>query len=191
MDGGWIWLCYRVVRAVRGGAATTTPYPRKDLAVSSAETPEREAVEAAIRRHAHEPGPLLVVLHAVQDALGYIPPHTVPVVAEALNLSRAEVHGVVTFYHYFRTQKPGACVVQVCRAEACQARGGAMLESHVCATLGLEFHETSADGRTTLEPIFCMGNCATGPAVRINGRLHSHVTPERFDALLNTREQRP
>jgi len=156
--------------------------------VSSAETPELEAVKAAISRHAHEPGPLLVVLHAVQDALGYIPPHAIAVVAEALNLSRAEVHGVVTFYHYFRTHKPGERIVQICRAEACQARGGGALEQHVCASLGVEFHETTADGRTTLEPIFCMGNCATGPAVRINGRLHSHVTPERFDALLATSE---
>ena len=159
--------------------------------MSIAESQERDAVAAAIRRHAQEPGPLLVVLHAVQEQLGYVPPHAVPTVADALNLSRAEVHGVLTFYHYFRTHKPGQRIIQICRAEACQARGGLALERHACERLGVDFHETRADGTVTLEPIFCMGNCATGPAMRIDGRLYSHVTPERFDALVTIGEALP
>jgi formate dehydrogenase subunit gamma len=151
--------------------------------VSSVEAHERAAVESAIQRFGQEPGPLLVVLHAVQDALGFIPPAAIPEIASGLNLSRAEVHGVVTFYHYFRTTAHGRRVVQVCRAEACQARGGAALEAHAQKRLGVGFDETSPDGAVTLEAVFCLGNCATGPAVRIDGKLHSNVTPERFDAL--------
>ena len=150
----------------------------------SLEAHELAAVESALERFGQQPGPLLVVLHAVQDALGYIPTAGIPRIAEVLHLSRAEVHGVVTFYHYFRTHKPGRHVIQVCRAEACQARGGGALEAHAKARLGVDFHETTADGATTLEAVYCLGSCATGPAVRIDGRLHGAVTPERFDALV-------
>jgi formate dehydrogenase subunit gamma len=155
-----------------------------DSHVSSAEAHEQAAVESAIGRFGQEPGPLLVVLHAIQDALGYIPPAGIARIAAALSLSRAEVHGVVTFYHYFRLHPPGRHIVQVCRAEACQARGGAALEAHAKARLGVDFHQTTADGATTLEAVYCLGNCATGPAVRIDGRLHSAVTPARFDRLV-------
>ncbi|MBS0395038.1 MAG: formate dehydrogenase subunit gamma [Proteobacteria bacterium] len=157
--------------------------------MSSVEAHERAAVESAIQRFGHEPGPLLVVLHAVQDAVGYIPPAAIAEIADRLNLSRAEVHGVVTFYHYFRTSPHGRHVVQVCRAEACQARGGAALEAHAKRRLGVDFDETTADGETTLEAVYCLGNCATGPSARIDGRLYSNVTPERFDVL--TAPRRP
>lgn len=157
--------------------------------MSSVEAHERAAVESAIQRFGHEPGPLLVVLHAVQDTLGYIPPAAIPEIANGLNLSRAEVHGVVTFYHYFRSRPHGRQVVQVCRAEACQARGGAALEAHAQQRLGVGFDETTPDGAVTLEAVYCLGNCATGPSVRVDGRMHSNVTPERFDAL--TGRQRP
>jgi formate dehydrogenase subunit gamma len=153
------------------------------LPVSSVEAHERAAVESAIQHFGQEPGPLLVVLHAVQDALGYIPPSAIPDIATGLNLSRAEVHGVVTFYHYFRSSAHGRHVVQVCRAEACQARGGAALEAHAKQRLGVGFDETTQDGAVTLEAVYCLGNCATGPSVRIDGKLYSNVTPERFDAL--------
>ena len=156
--------------------------------MSSVQAHERAAVESALQRFGHEPGPLLVVLHAVQDALGYIPPAAIPGIATGLNLSRAEVHGVVTFYHYFRTAPRGRRVVQVCRAEACQARGGAALEAHAKKRLGVGFDETSADGAVTLEAVYCLGNCATGPSIRIDGRMHSNVTPERFDALTGRRD---
>jgi formate dehydrogenase subunit gamma len=155
--------------------------------VSSVEAHQLAAVESAIQRFGQEPGPLLVVLHAVQDALGYIPPASIPEIAAGLNLSRAEVHGVVTFYHYFRTAPHGRRVVQVCRAEACQARGGAALEAHAQKRLGVGFDATTADGGTTLEAVYCLGNCATGPSVRIDGRLYGNVTPDRFDALTGRR----
>ena len=152
------------------------------------EASELAAVAAAITRFGREPGPLLVVLHAVQDALGCIPPASIPVIADGLNLSRAEVHGVVTFYHYFRTRPRGRRVVQICRAEACQARGGEALEAHAKRRLGIDFHETTPDGAVTLEAVYCLGNCATGPAARIDGRLVSRVTPERFDELTGRRD---
>jgi formate dehydrogenase subunit gamma len=143
---------------------------------------------ATVRRIASDlkgrPGPLLEVLHAVQAELGYVPPAAVPLVAAELNLSRAEVHGVVSFYHYFRTTPPGAHTVSVCRAESCQAVGGEMLAAHARRRLGVEFHQTTADGRFSLEPVYCLGNCACSPAVMIDDRLHGRVTPERLDALL-------
>jgi formate dehydrogenase subunit gamma len=148
---------------------------------------ERAAVESALQRFGQEPGPLLVVLHAVQDHLGYIPTTSIPAIAERLNLSRAEVHGVLTFYHHFRTHPQGRRVVQICRAEACQARGGEALEAHAKKSLGVDYHGTTPDGGTTLEAIYCMGNCATGPSIRIDGKLHSHVTAARFDKLMATR----
>jgi formate dehydrogenase subunit gamma len=142
----------------------------------------------AVRRIAADlkgrPGPLLEVLHAIQAQLGYVPPAAVPVVATELNLSRAEVHGVVSFYHYFRSTPPGAHTVSVCRAESCQAVGGDALAAHARQRLGVDFHETTPDGRFSLEPVYCLGNCACSPAVMIDGRLHGRMTPERFDALL-------
>lgn len=130
------------------------------------------------------PGPLLEVLHAIQAALGYVPAGAVPVVAEGLNLSRAEVHGVVSFYHYFRHTRPGAHLVSLCQAESCQSMGADALATHARRRLGIDFHQTTADGRFSLEPIYCLGNCACSPAVMIDGRLHGRVTPERFDALI-------
>jgi len=146
------------------------------------------AESAVVRRIASDlkgrPGPLLEVLHAIQAALGYVPGAAVPIVAEVLNLSRAEVHGVVTFYHYFRRSPPGAHTVSLCQAEACQSMGAAALAAHARRRLGIDFHQTSADGRFSLEPIYCLGNCACSPAVMIDGRLYGRVTPERFDELV-------
>ena len=130
------------------------------------------------------PGPLIEVLHAIQAELGYVPPAAVPLVADGLNLSRAEVHGVISFYHYFRSTPPGAHTVSVCRAESCQAMGAETLAAHARQRLGVDFHETTPDGRFSLEPVYCLGNCACSPAVMIDGRLHGRVTPERLDALL-------
>lgn len=131
------------------------------------------------------PGPLIEVLHAIQAELGYVPPAAVPLVASELNLSRAEVHGVVSFYHYFRSTPPGAHTVSVCRAESCQAMGADALAAHARQRLGVDFHETTPDGRFSLEPVYCLGNCACSPAVMIDGRLHGRLTPERLDALLS------
>jgi len=142
------------------------------------------AVERAIAQNAHRAGALLPLLHAVQDALGCVPPAAIPAIADALNLSHAEVHGVISFYPDFRTAAPGRRIVRVCRAEACQAAGGAALERHASARLGIDFHQTGADGAFTLEPVYCLGNCACSPAVMVDGQVHGRVTPERFDALI-------
>lgn len=141
-----------------------------------------QVVEAAIARCRGMVGALLPALHAIQDELGYIPDAAIVQLADALNLSRAEVHGTISFYHDFRTTPPGRHVLRVCRAEACQAMGGDALAAHVQATLGCGFHETGR-GEVTLEEVFCLGNCACAPAVMIDGRLHGRVTAARFDEL--------
>ena len=151
---------------------------------------ESDAVRRIVADLKDRPGPLLEVLHGIQAALGYVPPAAVPLVAEELNLSRAEVHGVVTFYHYFRRTPPGAHIVSLCRAEACQSMGADSLAEHAKRRLGVEFHETTADGRFSLEPIYCLGNCACSPAVMVDGRLYGRVTPERFDALIAEQDRK-
>lgn len=142
------------------------------------------AVEAIAAKHATLPGALLPILHEVQRTLGYVPAAAVPLIAHALNLSRADVHGVVSFYHLFRSAPPGERVVYVCRAEACQSMGARDIESHLKRRLEIDFHETTADGRFSLEPIYCLGNCACAPAVMIGETVHGRVTPARLDALL-------
>ena len=151
---------------------------------------ESDAVRRIVADLKDRPGPLLEVLHGIQAALGYVPPAAVPLVAEGLNLSRAEVHGVVTFYHYFRRTPPGVHTVSLCRAEACQSMGADSLAEHAKQRLGVEFHETTADGRFSLEPIYCLGNCACSPAVMVDGRLYGRVTAERFDALIAEQDRK-
>jgi formate dehydrogenase subunit gamma len=145
---------------------------------------ERSAVLDACARLKGLPGALLPILHAVQEALTFIPKDAVPLVAHELNLSIAEVHGVVTFYHYFLQERPGRSLVHLCRAEACQALGSVALEAHVKASLGVDYHGTTSDGAITLEPVYCLGNCALGPSLMIDQQLHGRVTAERFDALV-------
>lgn len=130
------------------------------------------------------PGALLPILHAVQDKLGYIPPDSLPIMAKGLNLSRAEVHGVVSFYHYFRSQPAGNHTIQICRAESCQAMGARALESHAKNALKIDFQQTTADGDITLEPVYCLGNCACSPAIRIGDKVHGHVDTAKFDQLV-------
>jgi formate dehydrogenase subunit gamma len=148
-----------------------------------------ETLRAVIARHRDEPGPLIEVLHGVQAALGCIPHDAVPLIADALNLSRAEVHGVISFYHHFRSTPPGRHVVQICRAESCQAVQGRVLEEHARRRLGVDWHGTTADGAITLEPVYCLGNCACSPAVMIDGEPHGRVTPGRFDELVAALER--
>jgi len=131
------------------------------------------------------PGALLPILHAIQDQLGYIPPSTVPMIAEALGQSRAEIHGVISFYHQFRTTEPGQHTLEICRAEACQARGSRELEAHAKAALGVDYHQTTADRSVALEAVYCLGNCACGPSIRINDDIHARVTPDKFDQLVD------
>jgi formate dehydrogenase subunit gamma len=130
-------------------------------------------------------GALLPILHAVQDKLGYIPSSSVPILSRRLNLSRAEIHGVISFYHDFRTEPGGAHTVQICRAEACQAMGSRQLEAHAKLALGVGFGSTTEDGRVTLEPVYCLGNCACAPSIRIDDRVHARVDNQRFDQLMN------
>jgi formate dehydrogenase subunit gamma len=150
--------------------------------------PAMESQNTAIRdiaqSRAETPGALLPILHEIQDRLGYIPEAAVPIVADVLNLSRAEVHGVLTFYHLFRRAPPGRDTIYLCRAEACQAMGARALEEHVKRKLGIDYHETTIDGRYSLEPIYCLGNCACSPAVMIGEAVHGRVTPDALDALL-------
>ncbi|MGH8146591.1 MAG: formate dehydrogenase subunit gamma [Rhodanobacteraceae bacterium] len=150
----------------------------------------RKAVEAAVEHSGALPGPLLPVLHDIQHALGHIPKESVPLIAHRLNISRAEVHGVISFYHFFRTEKAGKRTIYLCRAEACQANGCASLEKHAKKRLGVDFHETTTDGRYTLEPVYCLGNCACGPAMMIDEEPHARVTPQRFDSLLGLKGAR-
>lgn len=154
------------------------PEPGSDLPAA-----EREAVLDAVRLHRDAEGPLLPILHAVQGRLGWVAPRLVPLIAHELNLSRAEVHGVISFYHYFRQHAPGKHVIYVCRAEACQSVGARELETHAKRALGIDFHGTSADGRYSLEAVYCLGNCACGPSMMIDRELHSYVTPDRFDDI--------
>ncbi|MEH0166223.1 formate dehydrogenase subunit gamma [Roseateles microcysteis] len=129
-------------------------------------------------------GALLPLLHAIQERLGHVPPAAVPLLAEHLNLSRAEVHGVISYYHFFRSTPPGRHVVQVCRAEACQSRGADALLAHAEQVLGCAAHQTRADGAVTLEPVYCLGLCASSPALQIDDQMHARVTPQRFDQLI-------
>jgi len=129
---------------------------------------------------------LLPVLHAIQDALGFVPPETVPQIALSFNLSRAEVHGVLTFYHHFRSTPPARHVVQLCRAESCQSMGADALLSHAERALGCSLHGHSANGNFALEPVYCLGQCATSPAMMIDGAVHARVSPARFDRIIST-----
>jgi formate dehydrogenase subunit gamma len=128
--------------------------------------------------------PLIPILHAVQEKIGFVPKDAVPLIAHELNLSIAEVHGVVSFYHYFRQEPGGRHIVHVCRAEACQAVGAGEVEAHAKRTLGVDYHGTSADGAIRLEPVYCLGNCALGPSIMIDHTLHGRVSVQRFDELM-------
>jgi formate dehydrogenase subunit gamma len=137
-----------------------------------------------IKAHIGRDGALLPILHDLQATFGCVPEAAVPIVADALNLSRADVHGVTTFYHDFRREPAGRHVLKMCRAEACQAAGGEALAARAEAKLGLAFGDTSADKRVTLEPIYCLGLCATAPSAMLNGRIVGRLDEERLDALL-------
>ncbi|GAB2561098.1 formate dehydrogenase subunit gamma [Dyella jejuensis] len=146
----------------------------------------RDAVLQVTGRLKDRPGALLPVLHGIQAELGYVPEQAVPLIAREMNLSRADVHGVVTFYHYFRTHPAGRRTIYLCRAESCQAMGAAKLEQHVKRRLGVDFHQTTADGAWTLEPVYCLGNCACSPAMMVDDHLQGRVTPAGFDAWLQS-----
>jgi len=137
-----------------------------------------------IAEHAGLEGATLVILHAVQEAFGYVPEPAIPMIASALNLSRAEVYGVFTFYHDFRKQPAGRHVLKLCRAEACQAAGGDRLAARAEARLGIALGNATADRRVTLEPIYCLGLCATAPSALLDGRVIGRLDDAGIDALV-------
>lgn len=141
-------------------------------------------VDALITAHQDLPGALMPLLHAIQDNIGYVPESTYAPIAKALNLSVAEVHGVVTFYHHFRRHKPGRHIMQICRAESCQSMGSADLEDHAKKCLNVDYHQTSKDEAITLEPVYCLGNCALSPAVMLDDEVYGRVSHADLDALI-------
>lgn len=141
-------------------------------------------IHALIALHQHRPGALLPLLHAIQDSIGFIPEAAYAPISKALALSVAEVHGVVTFYHHFRTHKAGQHVMQICRAESCQAMGSEALEAHAKKCLNVDYHQTTADGAITLEPVYCLGNCALSPSVMVGDEIYGRVTAADLDALI-------
>jgi formate dehydrogenase subunit gamma len=143
-----------------------------------------ERATEIIAEHKTTEGATLVILHALQGEFGYVPEPAIPMVAEALSLSRAEVHGVFTFYHDFRKEPAGRHVLKLCRAEACQAAGGDAVAAHAEAKLGIALGYTTADERVTLEPIYCLGLCATAPSAMLDGRVVGRLDEKRLDALL-------
>jgi formate dehydrogenase subunit gamma len=146
---------------------------------------QKDEILAIVARHKHQPGPLIEILHDVQRSLGFVPADAVPLIAGELNLSRAEVHGVMTFYHHFRSAPHGRRTLRLCRAEACQSMNGRALEQHAKNRLGIGFGETTADGGVTLEAVYCLGLCACSPAAMIDEEVHGRVTPARLDELLS------
>lgn len=152
--------------------------------MSSSAVALSEIVDAAVAEHRNGLGPLMPVLHSVQEKLGFIPAESIPMIAGQLNLSRAEIQGVIGFYHDFKTEPGGEHLVQLCRAEACQAMGSRELEMHVKQRLGIDFGQTSGDGLFSLEPVYCLGNCACAPSMMIDESLHARVSADRFDELV-------
>ncbi len=146
---------------------------------------DAKAVEDIVAALQQKPGALLPVLHEIQNEIGFIPADAIPIIAKGLNLSRAEVHGVVSFYHYFRSAPSGRNIIQICRAESCQAMGSRELEVHAKQSLKIDFHQTTADGEVTLEPVYCLGNCACSPAVRVGDNIYGHVDQQKFDEIVS------
>jgi formate dehydrogenase subunit gamma len=149
------------------------------------DTVSTDAIDEILARFADTEGALLPILHAVQAVEGYVPADAMPRIAESLNLSRAEVHGVVSYYHHFRQKPAGKVVVQICRAEACQAVGADEFAQEAVKLLGCDFHESTQDGAVTLEPVYCLGQCACGPSIMINDDIHLRMTTERLKLLVD------
>ena len=154
-----------------------------------ADSTAADLVRSIAATHSRDEGPLMVVLHDVQRQFGYVDAAWVPVIADELNLSRAEVHGVVSFYHDFRSEPAGVTSVKVCRAEACQSVGANRLVAHARESLGIDFGQTTDDGSVSLDQVFCLGNCALGPTVQVDGVMHGRVDAGRFDQLIAERRR--
>jgi formate dehydrogenase subunit gamma len=143
-----------------------------------------EQIAALVANKKHLPGALLPILHDIQEHYSFIPTQAIAIIAKQLKLSAAEVHGVISFYHHFRSSQPGRHVVEICRAEACQAMGSRGLESHAQKRLNTDFGETSQDNKVTLASVYCLGNCACAPSVKVGDKVYGRVTAEKFDQLI-------
>jgi formate dehydrogenase subunit gamma len=141
-------------------------------------------IQAHIQAHQHVPGGLMPLLHAIQDDIGYVPETIYPDISKALALSVAEVHGVVSFYHHFRTHPIGKHVLHICRAESCQSMGSEKLEAEVKSRLGVDYHQTTQDGQLTLLPVYCLGNCGCSPAVMLNDEVYGRMNIEKVSELI-------
>lgn len=154
------------------------------MAMQSAGTDIAARARSVIDEFKDLEGPLLPILHGIQEEFGHVPSETVPVIAEALNLSRAEVHGVVTFYHDYRSQPAGRHVLKLCRAEACQSMGGDAIAAQISQALGIGFHETAKDDSVTLEPVFCLGLCACAPAAMLDGEVIGRLDADKIEEIV-------
>jgi len=145
-----------------------------------------QKIATIIAQYQTLPGAMLPLLHAIQHDLSFIPSNALPLIAKALNVSRAEVHGVISFYHHFRTEEPGTHVIEICRGESCQAMGSRTLEHNIKQHLGIDYHQTSKDQQYTLEPVYCLGNCACSPAIRIGDDIHGEVDQQKFEKIITS-----
>ena len=152
--------------------------------LAAAKSWDRAAALSIVQEKKSLDGALMPILHALNDEFGYVDASIVPVIADELNLSRAEVHGVLTFYHDFRKSPGGRHVVKICRAEACQSMQGRELEAHIKRHLKVELGETTPDKKITFEAVYCLGLCACAPSLMVDGKLHGRVTPEKFDRII-------
>jgi formate dehydrogenase subunit gamma len=154
--------------------------------MSGEENASLEAVSAIVAELKQQDGALLPILHRVQETLGHVPDSVIPLIASGLNLSQAEVYGVISFYHDFRRTPPGRHVVRICQAESCQAMGSVALTEHIKSSLDVDFNKTTGDGVITLEPVYCLGNCACSPALMVDDALYGRMSASCFDALVQT-----
>ena len=141
-------------------------------------------IQVLIAQYKDMPGALLPLLHSIQDTVGYVPEACYLPISKALALSVAEVHGVVTFYHHFRRHPAGRHILQVCRAESCQAMGSEKLEANIKSSLGIDYHQTTQDGAITLEPVYCLGNCACSPAVMMDDEVYGRMDSQKVAELI-------
>ncbi len=154
------------------------------MAMQAASTEIATRTASIVQEHGGLEGPLLPILHGVQEEFGYVPQEALPVIASALNLSRAEVHGVVSFYHDFRREPAGRHVLKLCQAESCQAMGSDAVAARVKQLLGIDFHQTTADGAVTLEPVYCLGLCACSPSAMLDGEVIGRLDAEKVDEIV-------
>lgn len=143
-----------------------------------------EVVTTAVSGNKSLPGALLPILHQIQDQLGFIPKAAIDMIAVGLKQTAAEIYGVISFYHHFRLTQPGTHLVEICRAEACQAMGSSGLEQAIKTELGIDYHQTTKDQQVSLEPVYCLGNCACGPSIKVADKVYGRMTADKFNQLM-------